>query len=49
MHVYRVYKKKATLHIHEYSLCFAEEKTIGGLWSLGFENNCYRILSGQLS
>ena len=42
-------KKKATLNIHEYSLCFTEEKTIGGLWPLGFENNCYRILSVQLS
>ena len=42
-------KKKATLNIHEYLLCFTEEKTIGGLWLLEFENNCYRILSAQLS
>ena len=34
---------------HEYLLSFTEEKTIGGLWPLGFENNCHRILSAQLS
>ena len=47
--IYRVYEEKDNhFNIHEYSLCFTEEKMIGGLWPLGFENNCYHILSAQL-
>ena len=45
VYLYKVYKKRLPLNIHEYLLCFTEEKTIGGLWPLGFENNCHLILS----
>ena len=31
--LYWVYKKKTTFNIHEYSLCFTEEKTFGP-WDL---------------
>ena len=40
-------KKKPTLNIHEYLLCFTVEKTFGSC--MGFEKNCYLILSAQLS
>ena len=44
--LYRVLKKKATLNIHECSLCFKVQTTFG---PLGFEKACNRILSAQFS
>ena len=38
-------QKKATLNIHEYSIFFTSRKSV---WLLGFEKNCYCILSAQL-
>ena len=44
--LYRVIKEKVTFNIHEHSFYLTVEKTFA---VLGFEKNCYRILSALLS